>query len=191
MLVKRKVSQKLREVRLAWCDKQPSEALATVYDPKSTVFLTWKGKRLYDSTTCSVLGLKLDGRGRLLSSNDGIDSEGRIYLEAITEEVYAKRVAEQHKREQSESSDDELMETQQTIGQKFRLILKARNMEDYKISANATTQLQKLVAVFREGRNIPDGKDISLYCDGEKLDLASTIGDTDLGDMDMVEVHLR
>ncbi|GKZ40163.1 hypothetical protein AbraIFM66950_002731, partial [Aspergillus brasiliensis] len=52
LIVRRKMNQSLKDVRLAWCNRQHFNK-----EMQDSVFLTWKGKRLFDVTTCRSLGV--------------------------------------------------------------------------------------------------------------------------------------
>jgi hypothetical protein len=191
LMVRRKLSQRLQAVRHAWCDKQSQGQLAGA-DLKSVVFLTWRRKRLFDSTTCRALGLKIDGRGRLSSEEEGVDG-GRVHLEAWTEETYnafQEREAAKLRREQGES-DEEVPAEQKEQVIKIRLIMKARDMDPFRLVVKPTTAIEKLMVAFRQSRAVPEEKDIALHFDGEKLDPSSTIEETELGEMDTVDVYIR
>jgi len=63
LLVKRRLNQRLKEVRLAWINKQINESLPPHPEfPVETekIFLTWRNKRCYDFTSCASLGLIVD-----------------------------------------------------------------------------------------------------------------------------------
>ncbi|KAE9381628.1 hypothetical protein N431DRAFT_539233 [Stipitochalara longipes BDJ] len=192
--VKRKLSQRLKEVRLSWCDKQTIDGQPLDQAYKATMFLTWKKIKVYDVTTCSSLGLKIDGRGRLSGDADGVDAEGRVHLEAWTEEAweyYTTKKAAKQKREQSGSDDEAAArEAKENAVPKVKIIMKARAMEDYKIAVKATTSVQKMIAAYRNARNVPEDQRIAVYFEGDELDPATEIGQTELEDMDLLEVHI-
>lgn len=63
LLVKRRLNQRLKEVRLAWINKQINGPLPPhPYFPVELekIFLTWRNKRCYDFTSCASLGLIVD-----------------------------------------------------------------------------------------------------------------------------------
>jgi len=192
--VKRKLYQRLKEVRLSWCDKQSIDGQPLDEAYKATMFLTWKKIKVYDVTTCSSLGLKIDGRGRLKGAPDGIDPEGRIHLEAWTEEAwnyYTTRKAAKQKREQGGSDDEAAArEAEENAVPKVKIIMKARGMEDFKIAVKATTAIQKMITAYRNARNLPEEKRIAVYFEGDELDPATEIGQAELEDMDLLEVHI-
>ncbi len=180
---------------MSWCDKQTKDGQPLDQKTKDLIFLTWKKIRLFDATTCKALGFKVDERGNLSGHGDGVDSEGRIHMEAWTEdalEVYEKRRVAKQKREQGESDGEAAAhEEKENAVQKTKLIMKARNMDDYKITVKPTTTIERMIGAFRLARHVPDEKRIVVYFEGDELEPATIIGDTELGDMDLVEVHIR
>ncbi|KAJ5500575.1 Small ubiquitin-related modifier SUMO [Penicillium expansum] len=84
LLVHRKMSQRLRDVRLAWCDRQNFEP-----NIQASIYLTWKGRRLFDVTTCRSLNINT---GKSTAAIPGIDDDSfadqkelRIHMEAVTD----------------------------------------------------------------------------------------------------------
>jgi len=193
--VRRKLSQRLKEVRLSWCDKQFVNGQPFDQNTKDAIYLTWKKIKLFDVTTCGALGLKIDGRGNPSDNGEGIDPEGRIHMEAWTEEtykIYEKRKAAKQERERGESDGEAAAQQEkENAVRKTKLIMKARNLDDYKITVKATTTIERMIGAFRQGRGVPDEKQIAIHLEGDELNPATTIGDLDLEDMDIVEVHIR
>ncbi|OAL33867.1 hypothetical protein AYO20_06878 [Fonsecaea nubica] len=123
LIVKRKASQSLKQVKEFWCRKFDLEDSVA-----RQVFLTWKGTRLFDSTTMRgiIRGLKKDyhrqQRPRSLSlgiedveenadGDAGYDSSsakdpsgGHIMLEAMTPELYDQRLREKDRLRQRQRS---------------------------------------------------------------------------------------
>ena len=135
LIVSRKISQCLKDVRLTWCQRQ-----GFAEDFMSKVFLAWRGKRLFDVTTCKSLGIAVDQDGNVLmkGQRDILGEEDRqIHMEAMTEEIL-----EGHKREkrhaagEEEAEDcekkDEVMEQPKQEAQ-VRIILKAKGVDDFKL----------------------------------------------------------
>jgi len=193
LLVKRKLSQRLKEVRLAWCDHQANEGQPMGSEVKDSIFLTWRGKRLYDVTTCKSLDLNIDSLGKLSSQGEGVDNNGRVHLESWTEEVfkaYQKKLAARLQSEQNGVDEEEVVE-KQVVVQKTRLFLRSRELGEYKLMVKPTTPIEKLITAFRENKGVSDNQEVSLHVDGEKLDPAWKIEDTELEDKDVVEVHIK
>ena len=188
--VQRKLSQKLREVRLIWCDKQMISGQPLAKSVKDSIFLTWRGKKLFDMTNCKSLGLKLDGNGCLFSEGEGF-MDGKVHFEAWTPDLYEEHQRKLSAKQDRGDSEDDLMEVVEHPVQKIKLIMKAKDMEPLKLQVKPTTTFHKMATAFRDSRDIPEGKDIAFYFDGDKLDPESRVEDTELADMDNVEVHIR
>lgn len=190
LMVRRKLSQKLREVRLIWCDKQSISGQPIPKAVKDSIFLTWRGKRLYDLTNCRSLGLKIDGNGHLFSDGEGF-MDGKVHFEAWTPDLYDHHQRKLAAKQDHDNDDDEPEEVVEHTVEKIKIIMKAKGMEPVKLQVRPTTTFHKMAIAFREQRDIPEGKDLALYFDGDKLDPDSKVEDTELAEMDNVEVHIR
>jgi hypothetical protein len=193
--VKRRISQQLSQVRLAWCAAQRLDGQPMGPEFKDAVFLTWKHIRLFDSSTCNGLGLKVNELGNLVSSTgDGIEDDGRVHLEAWTPDAFAvfqKRQAAKKQKEQELDVDDEVKQHRQPAVPKTRLVFKSRDLDDFKLMVKPSTTVERMVEAFRAGTKIPDNKNVTMYFDGDKLEYSDRVEDTELGDMDTIEVHIK
>ncbi len=93
LVVKRKLSQRFRDVRMAWCDAQVLHDHRPMMDQeKDNIFLTWRGRRVWDVTTAESLGIKVDSRRRVVAEEDaggyGGGGAGNVHLEAWTKDFY-------------------------------------------------------------------------------------------------------
>ncbi|PVH88287.1 hypothetical protein DL98DRAFT_648437 [Cadophora sp. DSE1049] len=184
--VKRKLYGKLREVRWAWCDKQEFDGHKMSPEMKESIFLTWKGNKLYDFSNCSGC---VDGGGKMSMDSLG---DGKVHLEAWTEETFEawKKGHEAKQRGEREHSEDEPVPEPAPV-QRTRLIMKSREYSDYKLMVKPHTTIQKIMDAFRREKDVPDDKDITLHFDGDKLEPEDKVEDTELGDLDSVEVHIQ
>ncbi|EME79867.1 uncharacterized protein MYCFIDRAFT_198252 [Pseudocercospora fijiensis CIRAD86] len=92
LLVKRKLSQNLKQVREAWCQKQG-------YDKAQAdkIFFTWNGRRLYNVTTCQRLGIEVDSQGNVIRADDrAADGAARVHIEAMTEDFSPRAKRNEH-----------------------------------------------------------------------------------------------
>ena len=140
LIVRRQLGQRLKEVRLEWCHRQP---LLRAEDIPGIV-LTWRGRRVYDSTSCRALGIGTDADGNLVGDGEkdlfGIEDR-RIHMEAMTEEILLQtkearlrsnaHAAEEKKKEPEESEDRTV--TQAPPEERVRLILRSSGWEDLKL----------------------------------------------------------
>jgi len=132
LIVKRKLSQRFKEVRLAWTEKQG-------FTPEFSdrIFLTWKGKRLFDVTSCKSLGIAVDANGHVSSKGDMMgDADGKIHMEAMTAEIleaYKKGKRNPSGQEAEQAVADEAPTEGQKPTDEVRIILKAREYEEFKL----------------------------------------------------------
>ena len=140
LIVSRRASQRLKDVRLAWCQRQG-------FTPEfiATVFLTWRGKRLFDVTTCKSLGIAVDQYGNILlkGEKDIMGEEDRqIHMEAMTDEILEeyKKAKRRVIIDEEEENDEAMAATttdippgEQDKESQVRIILKAKGFEDFKL----------------------------------------------------------
>ncbi|KIX97685.1 uncharacterized protein Z520_06463 [Fonsecaea multimorphosa CBS 102226] len=137
LIVKRKASQSLKQVKEFWCQRFELEESV-----RRQVFFTWKGTRLFDSTTMRgiIRGLKKDHHHRQRqhqqrrslslgidddegeggdedgggNDDDGYDSSstkdpsgGNVMLEAMTPEIYEQKQRDRERRQERQRSQIE------------------------------------------------------------------------------------
>jgi Ubiquitin-2 like Rad60 SUMO-like len=200
MILKRKLSQRLKDVRIAWCDKQIVDGQPVSEEAKRQIFLTWRGNRVFDLTTCKSMGVKVDSRGKLRSDGEGVNGEGQVHLEAWTEEIFAEynrqKAAERKRRapDPMEEEEEEGLQPEEQNGrdevQRLKVILKSKNNKESRLIISPDHLVSKLISAFRNQNKIADEVEISLYLDGDKLDPASTVGDADIEEMTTIDVHV-
>lgn len=169
LLVRRKLSQRLKEVRNVWCERQGFDA-----DFSSKIFLTYKTRKLYDVTTCRSLGLQVSPEGRVINEEaearrkearlwgggsddkDNPEDDGRVHIVAVTEEEFERQKREKERqnaisaglepeRESAAVPTERPEEAEQTI----RILLKAKGFKDYKLKVRPvsvpTTDMQSFL----------------------------------------------
>lgn len=192
LIVQRKLSQALREVRFAYCEKQQ-------FSPEfaKRTFFVHRGIRVFDNTTCKGLGIHVEPDGSLSDRMGGISTiEGhRIDVELVTPEIFE---AQQKQRTRLLSPDieenDEQVEEQgpeKDAEPNIRLNLKSKGFDEFKATIKPSTTLASLVAMFRSERNIGEEKELALVFDGDRLPLDSTVADNDLEDQDGIHVEIK
>jgi hypothetical protein len=190
LLVRRRLNQRLKEVRLSWCDKQLVHGAPLPPQFRASVFLTWNGKRLFDASTCKHLGMKIGRDGKFASEGEGFDDSGRLHLEAWTEDLYMAYQSKTQIGQESDEGQEEPKQIEEPV-ERIKLLLKSRDMEPFRLRVKPTTSVEKMCQAFRNEKSIPADKEIALYFDGDKLDPALRVEDSELADMDTVEVHIR
>ncbi|KAI9818184.1 MAG: hypothetical protein M1827_000809 [Pycnora praestabilis] len=192
LLVRRKIGQRLKDCRLAWCQKQRFDE-----ESSKAVFLTWKGKRLFDVTTCKSLGIgvDLDGNVVLKGEKDVMGEENRqIHMEATTEEMLqeVRRLRQGGAAEQASEQAEELDEVSiPKPVEQTKIILKNKAFEDFKLIVKPSTTILRIITAFRITNKVEPEKEVFLVFDGDRLDPSSTVGETDFSDMDHVDVHVK
>lgn len=134
-----RLQQQLRDIRIAWCMKQRLDTETT-----ASVFLTYKGVRLYDVSTCKSLGLGVDRSGILTRHGKRqilTEEEQKVHLEIWTEDSWTEHMREKEssgRRERANSADAmgalDDGGSQDKIGQ-IRILLKSKGYPDHKIIA--------------------------------------------------------
>ncbi|KAL2072488.1 hypothetical protein VTL71DRAFT_11831 [Oculimacula yallundae] len=177
LAVKRKLYAKLREVRWAWCDRQILDGQKLSQETKDSIFLTWKGNKLWDWSDCSGCVENYD--------------DGKVHLEAWTQDVFEawKKKGDVKSRGSEHSEEDEIVK--EAPVPRTKLFMKSRQFPDYKLIVKPSTTIQKMIDAFRSSNDVPDNQGITLHFDGDKLDPDDKIEDTELGDLDSVEVHIQ
>lgn len=196
LLVSRKLSQRLQEVRQAWCAKQGFSD-----DQAAGVFFTYRNRRLWDVATCKSLGIEVDSSGALRQKGDEdrfAEFDGKIHLEALTADIWEERKREREVKlapVEEQRVDDEMegegAEEVVVEPSRLRLILKARGQEEFRIQVNPTTTFTELANAFRKKRGIAPDKDVFLMFDGERLEPGDKMEDSEVQDMDSIEVLIK
>ena len=131
LIVNRKLSQRLKEVRITWTERQQFTS-----DFAERVFLTWRGRRLFDVASCKSLGITVDSNGNIRTRGDSLDDlDGKIHMEAMTAEILeAYKKAKTHEvAEGAEAPAEEPVLVEEKKEPQIRIILKARGFADVKI----------------------------------------------------------
>lgn len=133
LIVSRKLSQRLKDVRLAWAERQGFSK-----EFIETIFLTWRGKRLFDVTSCKSLGIGVNASGQVVLKSDVLgDEEGRLHMEAVTPALFEASKKAKQDAKVVEQTEDGVDETIATLTPKpepqVRIILKGKGYEDFKL----------------------------------------------------------
>lgn len=199
-MVKVRIDSTIEKPREAWCARQGFST-----EMARTVFFTWKDTRLYNSTTIKRLGIKVDDYGNVsLEGDDNIydqeDNTPRVHVQAWTDALFAqykreKVAAEEAKRKAAEPSPVAAQRTPtpepEPEVRKYRLFLKAKGFEDFRIQVNPDTTFEKVASAFRTARKIIQTQPLTLMFDGERLSPMDTISSSELEDMDSIDVLLK
>ncbi|KAI1818489.1 hypothetical protein GGS20DRAFT_528858 [Poronia punctata] len=188
----------------------------------SGLYFTWRGDRVYDTTSLQTLGIRPLGRdGRLhdgasggRGAPEGYAGRDKVYLEAWTPEDYEanqlKRERARQRREKGEWWDEDEDEkkdqdgnlTTTTAGadieappsqadERVKVIFKSRDLPPRNVTLRKFSTVAHMIKAFRKLTGVAEDKHIEIKWDGETLDLETTVEEADIGDMDIVEVHIR
>ena len=143
--IKARANHTLGKIRQGWLSKQDFTE-----DEKKEIFLTWKNSKVFDSTRLTRLGIQIDEHGGVTMENvPGLYDDNnppQIHLEAWTGDIF-----KEHQRREAEEAaaaqkaeaavEEEVLpepEPEPEVS-KFRLILKAKNKQDFKIAVKAVS----------------------------------------------------
>ncbi|KAG9659557.1 hypothetical protein KCU98_g6138, partial [Aureobasidium melanogenum] len=209
LIVSRKLSQNLQAVREAWLGKQSLEPSIA-----SRVFFTHKLRKVYDVTTVRSLGIKVDSYGRIMANgpfaNTDDEHAEKIHIEAVTDEAWqelkdkkaAKDAPKPNKyltnaaaadgrggsTEGTPAIDGEAVVEEPLI----KVTLKAKGHSDIKIKVRPSTTFVKMINAARRSFKLDDARVVHLEFDGERLEPPEgLVKDTDISDMDCIDVHIK
>ncbi|KAE8376864.1 ubiquitin-2 like Rad60 SUMO-like-domain-containing protein [Aspergillus bertholletiae] len=191
LIVHRKMSQSLRDVRLAWCNRQsiPKEM-------QPSILLTWKGRRLFDVTTCRSLGISMP-KGLTASSvyGDHIQHDSkhiRIHMEAVIEDNIMAMDDWQASDERYSVSAQECTATDSSSRLlSTRVVLKCPSSGDMELNVSPRTHVSQLVTIFCDAKQIPKNREVFLVFDGDRLVSTSCLSTYDIADGDLVDVVIK
>ncbi|GAB1733193.1 hypothetical protein NU195Hw_g3735t1 [Hortaea werneckii] len=200
LMVYRKLTQRLQEIRVAWCQKQGFSDEFT-----KGIFLIHKLSRLYDSTTCRSLGLYIDKDGQIKLKGSEMPQDAQIHLEAVTEEIFEKKKAEKARQERAREKallgePDEEADVQAAEAPKesaareeanVRIVLRAKGVsQPFKLKVKPSTPFSKIMMACRGHFSVGERQQLWLELDGERLDPDDMIQSTDIEDMDNIDVYI-
>lgn len=188
LIVRRKLSQNLQRIREVWCQKQGFDQAVA-----AQVFLTYCGRKVYDSTTVKRLGITVDEAGGLYRADDpykeGVEN---VHVEATTEELYQAMKAE--KARQYQAAQDQCFTTEgaedegesEAAKESIRVVIQAKDRKECTARVSRESKIQQLIAYGKRRFGLADSQDVYIEFDGERLAPEQVIGDTEIGDMDQV-----
>ncbi|KAF7504302.1 hypothetical protein GJ744_002491 [Endocarpon pusillum] len=197
LIVNRKVSQPMQQVRAVWCARQNFTD-----DITAQVIFTWRGKRLYDTTTSTHLlnVLKIERArqlGGLAGDDDEDPSNGRIEVVAMTKDMYEQKQNKNDAEADANSITDPTLQDRKSQARsatpepKYTIVMNAQGLEPLQLKVRPSTPVAKMMAGFKKLRQIDSAKTCWLVHDGDRLEPESLVRDTEIEDGDAVEVHVR
>ncbi|KAK5693734.1 hypothetical protein LTR97_010304 [Elasticomyces elasticus] len=196
LMVFRKLSQRLQEIRQVWCDKQGFSK-----DFANKVYLVHRMRRVFDVTTCGSLGLFVDSEGMVrMKGSESVDGADRVHLEAVTDEIFAQMKAEKAKEDRKRQGLDEAEDEAQGNAPEPQvqpedklipiLLTSKDTREPFRLRVKQSTVISKIITACQRHFVLQEGQFLYLDFDGERLEPNETIGDTEISDMDRIDVHI-
>ncbi|KAJ5722994.1 hypothetical protein N7488_001029 [Penicillium malachiteum] len=189
LIVHRKMSQGLQEVRLEWCRRQGFTS-----ETQSAIYLTWQGRRLFDVTTCRSLGIKPTEPISILSMDDDFELDKKklqIHMVAVTEDpLILNRPAPSEPDELTQKPQNPEVE-QTEDNEPMKLTLRSPGLDDLRIKARPKTLVSKIMSVFRSKQSISADQEIFIVFDGDRLDPNTCLRDHDIDDLDLLDIQVK
>ncbi|PHH86287.1 hypothetical protein CDD83_10468 [Cordyceps sp. RAO-2017] len=192
----------LRLVRNSWLALQRSRGVQLELAQDDDVILTWRRNKVYPFSTLLNLGIRphvdgqvqVDGRDRAGLT----DNRAGVHMEAWTPALFHEMEREEEarrRREAGESSEAEASEAEAAEARaaevKIRVILRARQLDDVRLTVRPETTVETLLTGFRAQRGVGSDEAVSLWFDGERLEEHVTMEAAEIDDLDTMEVHVK
>ncbi|KAK1823118.1 hypothetical protein LTR12_002421 [Friedmanniomyces endolithicus] len=171
LMVIRKLSQRLQEIRHVWCERQGfSKEFA------EGVYLIHRMRRVFDVTTCRSLGLD-------------VDAEGNVTMKERDREERIRQGLDEAEEEDAQAGAAEAVA--QPVEPIVRILLISKERKDpFKLKVKPSTTVAKIMAACKPQFDLAEGQSIYLDFDGERLHPDQTVQDTEITDMDRIDVHV-
>jgi hypothetical protein len=160
------------------------------------VVLTWRRKKIYNTSTLIGLGIRPAGSGRIEADDQGSDgfknNRTVVSMEAWTLDQFQEMEHNeelQRRRDAGELPEEEESQTQDR--HYFMIVLKGRDVDPLDCKVMPETTVDTLIAVFRKQRQISSEKEVSLWWDGERLEEHIEMEEAEIEDHDTIEVHIQ
>ncbi|KAK4499966.1 hypothetical protein PRZ48_008152 [Zasmidium cellare] len=192
LIVCRKLSQRLREVREMWCKKQKFSDQFT-----AKVFFVHRGRQYWDSTTVRRLGLEAYADGTVYRTDDPSQEDvDQVHVEAVTQEMFEQMKAEKARQakaavgvyDEEEEQADEGAEEEPAADNQIRLVVKAKGRQEWKVIVKPTTLIATIMKKGKTNLGFADDQEVYLEFDGERLEPTQTVAGTEIEDMFCIEM---
>ena len=201
LIVKRRASQPLSQVLTYYTEKYQLGYLG----PK--LFFTWNGTKLFKSTTVkSILAMIKAKHG---TKRDGSDlADGRIEIEAVTEEIHQNRLAfkeKERKRMENGGQDPDAGTSEAAATNPIEdgaparpagTIIHLKSNDDatlpnMNLRVHPSTTIEKIVRGYKRKMGVDMHREVYLVFDGEKLSEDQTVEDVGFEEGDAVDVGAK
>lgn len=199
--VKRGLTQDLGTVRQAFISWMRRQDIAIPLDMEEAIFLTWKGRRIYDSASGLSLGWQPASTGEFPHTTTRVPGfdRGGVLLEAWTETEYVQYTADQERQrlidrgeliEEGVADEDENEQQEPAVPQ-VRLLMQEKDQEPLRLTLFLDTAIRIMAGAYRKQRNVPKDREIRLRYEGEWLQPNMTVAEAEIEDLCTVEVYLK
>jgi len=206
IIVKRKASQDLKQVKDYWCQRMDLDPAIA-----AKVFFTWRSTRLWDSTTMRGILRRLQAASQTTTD----PSKGKIEIEAVIPEIFELRQKQRQRKlaetagfipeEEAENEDAERGERENADetpvpdgdrpskkdGVVIRLVIQDKSVEPLALRVRPNTSVGKIMLAFKATAHIDRNKTCWLVFDGDRLEPEATVQHIGFEQDDTVEVHVR
>ncbi|RDA84661.1 hypothetical protein CP532_3524 [Ophiocordyceps camponoti-leonardi (nom. inval.)] len=196
----------LRLVRDNWAAYQRQNNVQLPEDDDH-VILTWRRKRVYNSSNLLSLGIRPQSDGSVGVDDFRVDGmtpdRTKVHMEAWTPELFEEMEREEEMRRRREAGDplsdesdddddddDNEKDDASAAGAKMRLTLKAKGFDNVGLTVLPETTVDTLVTGFRTQRGVGPNQEVSVWFDGERLAEDVTMQEAEVDDLDTLEVHV-
>lgn len=197
----RKINQSVGPVRVAFLQWLRQKGVPVSDEMEQAIFLTWKGRRIYNSVSGLGLGWQPQGNNKPYERESGFIRDG-VLLEAWTEEDF-ERYTDDLERQRlidrgelvgegpgAEVADDTEEQAEPEVA-KVKVILKEKNTEPVRMTTFLDTQVRVLIGAYRRQKKVAEDREIRLNYDGDWLDPEMTVEQAYIDDMCTVEVYIK
>lgn len=193
---KMKLDQPLVKLRDAWVQTQLYAHNVRLPCPAADLVISWQRSKVYNYSSLYSLGIRVQGESVTGVDRKGLTSDRKkVHLEISTPEIYqrweAERERQRRKDEAQDLSEDEVFQVVEE-DVKLKVILKACNLEDVKVTVRPATTAETLISAYRRLRKeVDETKTVTLWFDGDQLANNSTLEEVDINEMDIIDVHIN
>ncbi|KAI5302006.1 hypothetical protein KEM56_001144, partial [Ascosphaera pollenicola] len=195
LLVTCRMANNLGALRKAWCERNELSPEMT-----ASVFLTWKNKRVFDSTTCRSLGIKSNEPvPQELYEAEDMDftpDENTIYAHmlAYTPELWEAHVKKKRRQQEGDFDDDddeEDCEPEPEPEDTKEIEIRAAGMPTFTMKITAASRVADAVQAFKKARGLAETANLVLLFDGDILQPEDEFQAHDIEDHDMIDARVQ
>ncbi|KAK0746839.1 hypothetical protein B0T18DRAFT_429727 [Schizothecium vesticola] len=207
VMIRRRLNQVIRPVLETWIDRQRGHNIDVPEDVERGMFLTWKGHKVYSSSTLASLGIPVDpATGTVKPNRDGGFRQDMLHIEVWTEEAWADhlREMEQQRKLQIGIYDDDdsggdgaanpaAKDELAVAEKKYNVRLKSQD-QVIPCTISPSYTVKEIIEMFREVATLGEDRDISIWFDGEQLDedaLAVEAAELEPDEISQLEVRVK